>query len=169
MPRRHERKPPGTPSPQRTDRNDAAAQGQPAQAARGQTYGEAKRQRDAQKAVPLPNDSARFARALQAAERADTGDPIDLLGDGPPETSQPITAGLPSGPGPGPEAIPGVTGQAPTREQTLAILQWLPALEARASDPDRPSSATFRQFVRHLRAQLPPDAEMQAGDLFDRG
>lgn len=155
MPRRHERKPPGTPSPQRTDRNDAAAQNQPVRTARGQTYGEGARQERAQQQVPLPDNNARFAQALKAAEAADTGDPIDLLGDGPPEPGE-VTAGLPTGPGPGPEAIPNVAGSQPQQNPDAQFFAgMLPALEALASRPG--SSVATRNIVRRMRAQLPPD------------
>lgn len=144
-----ERKPPGTASPQRTDRNDAAVQA--VRVPTGGPYGQAQRLRQAQQAVPLPDDNARFQQALNAARQANlTRTPLTAPTSRPDE---PVTTGLPVGPGAGPEAIPpvGRTGPDPG---AVAMAPWLPMLELHAVRPG--ASATLRQFVRTLKASLPP-------------
>lgn len=69
---------------------------QPVQAATGQAYGEAGRQRLAQAAMPLPQGAP-----------ADMKPPGSLGGltRGTENPNEPITSGLPMGPGPGPEVL----------------------------------------------------------------
>jgi hypothetical protein len=75
-------------------------------AARGQTYGKRQEQMQAQQAVPMrrsPTETQQFARPMPAGSLfAPTGRP-----------QEPITAGAPFGPGPGPAAagIPMITPQ----------------------------------------------------------
>jgi len=114
---------------QRTDLNQAP------RAVPGQTYGEATQQLEAQRTVPLP----RAAPLTPAPPPAITVD-LDAPSARPDE---PVTAGLATGPGPGPEAL-GLSNAEPQR-----LAPYLPVLELAASLPG--SSRTLRQFVRTLR------------------
>lgn len=82
---------PGRSYPNRTDLNRnlaaAAPSQQPIRAASGQTYGERGRQEAAQRMMPLPEVAV---------------PPLDAPSMRP---GEPVQAGLPSGPGPGPEAV----------------------------------------------------------------
>lgn len=64
---------------------------------------------------------------------------------------EPITAGIPMGAGPGPEAL-GVNISQDTEADRNRMISYLPALEAAASDPN--SSQAFRNYVRMVRANL---------------
>lgn len=70
--------------------------------------------------------------------------------------SEPVTAGLSLGPGPGPEAIPSLapTSNAPDPD-LINLIPYLPGLELLTTLPTA-SSAT-RNFVRRLRGAIPPD------------
>lgn len=73
----------------------------------GQTYGEATRQRQSQRAMrpgPSPTDEVDLGPLTRPTEAPD----------------EPITAGLPVGPGPGPEAVPAVAA-APGSTQDLVL------------------------------------------------
>lgn len=74
-------------------------------AAPDQAYGEAGAQRSGQQAMPLPNEQAAdpMASAMSAAQQTD----FQPVGLGAPSARpwEPVQAGLPNGPGPGPEAI----------------------------------------------------------------
>lgn len=97
----------------RTDLN------QPARAVPGQTYGQAGAQLAAQQAIPLPGPGASAQAGMQqpppAVSPGQHG-PITAPSNQP---SQPITAGLPTGPGPGPEAL------APPPDTTINILRGM--------------------------------------------
>ena len=73
---------------------------------------------------------------------------------------EPVTAGLSRGPGPGPEAIPGLVRQGPPPDVSLWV-PYLPMLELLASRPD--ASTELRQFYRRLRSQMPADPFTQPG------
>lgn len=84
-------------------------------AARGQTYGKAGQQMAAQRAVPMrkPPTEQKFARPMPAGSLfAPTARP-----------NEPITAGAPFGPGPGPAAagIPMITPEQQAMEQLRQI------------------------------------------------
>jgi hypothetical protein len=64
---------------------------------------------------------------------------------------EPITHGIPVGPGAGPEVLMMNQSQ-DTPEEKARLLSYLPALEAAAQQPD--SSQSFRNYVRVLRANL---------------
>lgn len=125
----------------------------PATAAPGQTYGDAKQQLDAQRAVPMATGPA--LPTPSPAQSADPGgltSPVQVTPLHAP-TQNPdehVLAGAPLGPGPGPEAL-AVNTQP---DEDLARLgTYLPVLELAASQPN--SSAALRQFVRTIRGNLP--------------
>lgn len=89
----------------RSDLQSAPAQ--PVTAAPDQAYGEAGSQRAAQTEMPLPNALAQqrsqYDSAVQAAQQTDF-QPINI-GQASSRPGEPITHGLSSGPGAGPEAL----------------------------------------------------------------
>lgn len=88
--------------PRNGNRSDLTVQ--PIRTATGQGYGEATAQRQAQKVIPLPKQTVPdLSRVVEAATNAPI--PTGLL-DGASDTpDEPVTAGLPFGPGPGPESL----------------------------------------------------------------
>lgn len=61
--------------------------------------------------------------------------------------AEPVTAGLPSGPGPGPE---GLTGFDPRADETRRLnMKWGKILGPLAEDPETPASV--RTLVRYMR------------------
>ena len=63
---------------------------------------------------------------------------------------EPVTAGSPSGPGVGPEAIGmGLTNKAQNEVDARQIARYLPSLERAANQPGVPTS--FVRFVKYLR------------------
>jgi len=138
---------------------------QPVRVASGQPYGQRQQQEQAQRAQPLPNADAIFQQAMAAA-----GEGGGLVGAEPlPDMSQrpdePVTFGLPTGAGPGPEALGPLALPPAQRDPDLIYLaSQLPVLEALAERPQ--ASVTLRNLVRRLRSMIPPDfdfKELMAG------
>jgi hypothetical protein len=75
-----------------------------------------------------------------------TPDDSPMLMDPTMRPDEPITAGLPTGPGPGPEAL-----SLDTRgtEATRLKAKWMPVLQPIIEDPDTPDSV--RALFRYLR------------------
>ena len=97
----------------RTDLNNRGPQ--PITTAPGQAYGQAAAQENAQRAVPM----AGIPQPPAAAPVAAPSEPAAAPGPGPGEIpwlhpsdrpDEPVTAGLETGPGPGPEALSGSPG-----------------------------------------------------------
>lgn len=141
---------PGQAYGNRTDLN--AKPRAPITAVPGQPYGEAGAQIEAQRAVPmgvpgLPTPP-RGRMGNPPPVSSVTTDPIPL--DAPSmRPGEPVTAGVPSGPGPGPEAL-----NIPDEEEMdLALLApYLPALELMSSQPFATSAG--RNFVRRIRGAI---------------
>lgn len=81
----------------------------PVKVAPGEPYGQAQMLENAQRVVPLPNSAAVPAPAAPPTAQAAPGPPA-LAGQnefaGPTQRpNEPVTAGLPTGPGPGPEIL----------------------------------------------------------------
>ena len=81
-------------------------------------------------------------KAAQNAPRPIYADDFPNLKDPTTRPSEPVTAGLPTGPGPGPSDQ--------RRADAQAIKQWLPLLEPLTQDPTTPDSV--RQFVNFIRS-----------------
>lgn len=89
---------------------------QPVRVPTNQPYGQAKKLRAAQQAVPLPatpppprpTRAQRYDRAMELAQAAPGGEDARLAAPTR-RPNEPVTAGLPFGAGPGPEAIPQIT------------------------------------------------------------
>lgn len=114
---------PGTAYAQRTDLNRPV----PVQAATGQPYGAAKAQLDAQRAVPVappPSPPQAAAGPSQPAGGPPPGGMGDFLRASE-RPGEPLTAGIASGAGPGPEAL-NMTGN-PDRDELGAIYMQFPS------------------------------------------
>lgn len=89
------------------------------------------------------------------APQGGTGGPPMPMGPGPDQTPnltdptalphQPVTAGLPNGPGPGPQQID------PRVAETQKMKKWLPILKPVAADPETPESV--RMLVRYIEGR----------------
>lgn len=90
---------PGVAYGQRTDMNRST---QPITVASGQTYGSRQEQVDAQRAIPLPAPAPPPAPTAQGTV---TAGPLTPLSAPTQRPDEPLTAGLPMGAGPGPEAL----------------------------------------------------------------
>ena len=124
---------PGTPYPNRQDL--ASQPSLPARVATGQTYGKAQSQLQAQRAVPMapprlalaPPGAANGAQVPASGPGAVPGISGPMPGAAGPlhrpteRPSEPVTAGAPVGPGPGPEAVP----QGPTSPQNTNLSRML--------------------------------------------
>lgn len=69
--------------------------------------------------------------------------------------SEPVQAGLSTGPGPGPESIPSLAPQTGPDPDLISLAPYLPALELMSTLPT--ASSASRNFVRRLRGAVPPD------------
>jgi hypothetical protein len=134
---------------------------QPAAAPAGGQYGDKAKSIADQGAVPLPNMAAGMAGAgpQPAGPAFAPGEvPLDMPSARP---NEPITEGASFGPGRNLTdlGLPKPPTTAPLNPELFS--KYLPALEAVASGPD--SSVNLRQFVRQLRARMPPDFDPTAG------
>jgi len=74
-------------------------------------------------------------------------DQIPNLSDPTSRPDEPVTDGLPTGPGRGPEAM---TGLDPRLAETQALKKWLPILDPIMNNPDSPESV--KVLIRYIRA-----------------
>ena len=122
----------------------------PVAAAAGQEYGARKAQEDAQRAMPMaaaPPPPTPGAAGPPPGPAPGSFGPLTRPTERP---NEPMTAGVPMGPGPGPEAL-----QMNQGDPDLALLRpYLPTLELLASQPNASSAA--RNFVRRVRGAMPP-------------
>jgi hypothetical protein len=147
----------GQPGKSYSNRTDLNSNKQAVTVAPNQTYGEGAAQARAQQAVPLPK-----AGGLPSLGSG-SGSPPAPVPPGPvpgalgplnrptERPGEPITAGLPMGPGAGPEAL-----SAPRdfdAEDLVALKPLMPSLLALADLPGA-TNAT-RNFVRRLRGAMP--------------
>lgn len=109
----------------------------------GQGYGVAKAQQDAQRQVPAAPPTATSPAAPPLPMGPPAGS-LGLLDRATERPDEPLTAGAPVGPGPGPEIL--------RQGDTAAVGPYLPTLEVMAAQGD--STMAFRAFVRRLRGSL---------------
>lgn len=151
MPRGGTRKgTPGTAYSNRSDLNKPV----PVQAAPNQPYGQAGAQIASQQVVPVAPPPAPPAGGppQQAAPPPQPGNPGDF-GRPTDMPNQPITHGLPTGPGAGPEALQ-YNGVSSNDQIDIKNLQsYLPVLELMASQPG--ASIATMNFVRRIRGSMP--------------
>jgi hypothetical protein len=111
---------PGKAYPNRTDLNGPTT-------IPGQEYGAQAEQLRSQQAVPVQQAPGDLAALLAGAPRPDQVP--SLLSEPSARPNEPLTAGLPTGPGPGPEALasPGMFGQRrPGLDELEALYQVFP-------------------------------------------
>ena len=112
----------GKPYPNRADLRTTQAP----KAAQGQPYGEAKAQLQSQQAIPLSRTPAPTAQpggtAALAGMVGGGGVSVPPLNAPTTRPNEPLTAGLPSGPGPGPEALH-LPAQSSEDDQMLGVLR----------------------------------------------
>ncbi len=114
-------------------------------------YGEGKETQEIKSGAPLARtQGARPAPASQVREAA-AQTPVTPLFAPTQRPDEPITAGIPMGAGPGPEAL-AINNNMDNEQDRIRMISYLPALEAAAADPN--SSQAFRNYVRMLRANL---------------
>lgn len=102
------------------NRTDQLASVQPIRVAENQDYGTAQAQRQAQQAVPLPQNDVMGA----AMARAAAVDPTPLAAPGASRfPDQPVTHGLAVGPGGGPESMPTLAIPGPPPDPTIEELR----------------------------------------------
>ena len=152
----------GTPGKAYGQRTDLNMNRQAVATGPSQGYGQRAAQERAQQAVPLaaapptptgaPAGGPGAGAPPAAFPPAGSFGPLDRPTDRPDE---PVTAGAPIGPGPGPEALSftGAAGQ-PRDPDLESLRPYLPTLELLASMPN--TSPTARNFVRRLRGSMPP-------------
>lgn len=109
-------------------------------------YGEGVQTADIQAGAPLAATGGSAGMPLQAAQMqaqnaAQKLVPLDAPTERP---TEPITAGMPFGPGPGTEALPNYR-----QAEADIIAKYMPTLIRYADEPDTPQS--FRLFVRYLQ------------------
>jgi len=128
---------------------------QPARAPTGLPYGEHQALMEQQSAVPLDNAQGRLQAGIDAAQVSPLG-PGDALTQPTALPQEPVTAGVPIGPGPGPDAVP--TPMVPQNPDSAELLRYLPMLEALADQPN--ATYATRNFVRRVRGSIPPQLDM---------
>lgn len=113
----------------------------------GGTYGQGQELMAQQQGAPI----AKAPSPTAAAPRLRNLPQVTPLTAPTSNPNEPITTGIPMGPGAGPEAL-----MLPKNEDTQVdrqrLMTYLPALEAAALNPN--SSQAFRNYVRVLRAEL---------------
>jgi hypothetical protein len=128
---------------QRTD-------GGPTQGARyvsGGAYGQGQAMMDLQRSAPMAASGAQTQGQMPSPQPS-AAPPVPL--DAPTQRpDEPLTAGNPRGPGPGPEVLTDNTPKGQSRAELKAFQKYLPALMEQANAPDAPAS--FVKFVRYLR------------------
>lgn len=119
---------------------------QPITAVPNQPYGEAGEQIAAQEIAPLRQVPSGGQMAMEPQGAPVSVTPLDAPTGRP---NEPVTAGVPIGPGVGPEAL-----TIPDEDLDLDTLKgYLPGLEILASLPT--TSRATRKFIRTLRSQVP--------------
>lgn len=141
---------PGKPYPNRTDMHKPAVE-----QLKGQQYGAKKEQLAvaASGGAPPGPGSAPGPTAGPAAPPGPAAGSLGAFNRPSERPSEPVTAGLPTGPGPGPEAL-GLNKQKPEDADLAEMAIYLPTLELLASQPG--ASLATKQFVRRLRGAMPP-------------
>jgi hypothetical protein len=132
------------------NRSDLNGGPQPAQAATGQGYGQAKAQMDAQRAVPVGTPSVpppQFSGPPEGMAKAGSMGDLFAASANPDEH---VMSGASLGPGPGPEVF-GADDTAQTQAGLDWARQYLPEMEFAAN---RANSDPARQIVRLLKSRI---------------
>lgn len=120
--------------------------GQGARYMAGGEYGEGQEMMDLQTSAPMSKAPAqpRPSRSRSARQVVDEAMQVTPLFAPTERPDEPITAGAPFGPGPGPAATP-----ASPNGRSEMIAKYLPSLEEATRWPDTPE--TFKALVRYLQ------------------
>lgn len=113
-------------------------------------YGEQQAFQNAQQAAPMAADAGGMGAQAGAPAQAPELSNIIPFGAPTQNPDQPITAGLPMGPGEGSINQPQPPSLSP--EQAARLRSYIPTLVLLASQPD--ASPATKQYVRQLRADL---------------
>lgn len=127
--------------------------GQGAMYMSGGEYGEGQEMMDLQNSAPMSKTETRprASRARGARGGSAAGQQVTSLFAPSERPDEPVTAGMPFGPGPGETNRSSLSDD--INEDAQVLVRYLPALEAMAnSERGTPS---FRRFVRYLRAVSP--------------
>ena len=124
--------------------------GQGARYMAGGEYGEGQEMMDLQTSAPMSQEPSapRPSRARGAGQAMQEGPRPTPLFAPTERPDEPITAGAPFGPGPGPAQ--GMSLADESAQEAQMMRRYLPALESIANSPQ--GTPTFRRFVRFLRA-----------------
>lgn len=93
--------------------------------------------------APAPVSDRQTAPQPQGPTRSPDDTP--MLTDPTTRPGEPITAGMPMGPGPGPEVL----GMDPRAAETAKLKRWLPMLKPIIDDPETPDSVKL--LYRYIR------------------
>jgi hypothetical protein len=113
-------------------------------------YGEQQAYKNAQQAAPMAASAGGMGAAAAAPQSGPDLSNIVPMGAPTQMPDQPITAGLPMGPGAGSTMAPQQPSLSPQDAKRLQA--YIPTLVLLASQED--ASPATRQFVRQLRAEL---------------
>lgn len=128
--------------------NPMGGDGQSGREYSGFAYGENKAINEQQAGAPMEKVASPSFTPTNPVRNLPQATPLTAPSQRPDE---PVTTGVPIGPGAGPEALTLPSNQ-DTDEDRARLLSYLPALEVAAQSPN--SSQAFRNYVRLLRANL---------------
>jgi hypothetical protein len=124
--------------------------GQPNRYISGGTYGQGKALMEQQQGAKM--SSGPVATPAPSNMAAAEGKPLGTLMDPTNNPSEPITAGVDFGPGPGSDALPkNIDANTRPDENKQIIQKYLPSLLQAANLPDTPDS--YKRFVNYLLSQ----------------
>jgi hypothetical protein len=125
--------------------------GQPNRYMSGGKYGEGKQMMEQQQGAPMaaaPTGTSSSPAAASMPQMPSIGSLMDESNN----PSEPITAGVDFGPGPGSDALPrGLSANTRPDENAALVAQYLPDLIQAASYKDAPDS--FKRFVNYLASK----------------
>ena len=120
-------------------------------------YGQRQKLEEAQRVMPAgaPPSFAPMEQVEEAVRRIPAPPKGGLLAQPSARPDEPLTTGLPIGPGAGPEAIPNLPQR--LNPDLMAFAPYLPTLELVAAQPG--ATVQFRNFVRRLRGAMPRERQ----------
>jgi hypothetical protein len=123
---------------------------QPARYISGMPYGQGQELMQQQQAAPMSAPKASSATPANMAMPGTSG--LGTLLDPTNNPSEPITAGVDFGPGPGSDALPkNISANTRPDENKMIVQKYLPTLMQAANLPDTPDS--YKRFVNYLISQ----------------
>lgn len=131
-----------------SQRTDGGPGGQPARYVAGLPYGEGQDFMDLQSSAPMSSGNTAKPKKMSGGATA-AGPGLTPLNAPTENPGEPLTAGAPFGPGPGPESLSMAGMQAADVE---VFKRYMPALESAAASDSVPDS--FKRFVAYMRSQV---------------